>query len=118
MYKGIYGTLEKDLINIGAFKEYKINLIYKIENVKSNKRKSKEFEKAILELAMFSTWLWVDMLNSLRLKHRIQYRLYNILELEKTNPFEMYFINNYIYNRISEIVKNNEYKIELEDYYV
>lgn len=119
MYNTIYGTIEKDLINIGTFKKYKVDLINKIDNIKSNKRKMKELDKALIELVIFNTsWLWVDMINSLRLKHMIQCRLYHILGLDKVNQFEMYFINNFIYNRMKELVKNNDYKIEMEGYYV
>ena len=118
MYNGIYGTLEKDLINIGAFKEYKLDLINKIDNIKTNKRKMNELDKALTELCIYSQWFWFDMMNSIRLKHIIRCRLYNILGLDKFNQFEMYFINNFIYNRMKELVKNNDYKIEKEEYYV
>lgn len=118
MYKGLYGTLEKDLINIGIFKEYKINIINKLEVIKLNKRKTKDLDKTLTELAIFSTWIWNNMNNSVRMKHMVYYRLYDMLELDKTNQFEMYFINNFIYNRMKDLVKSNKYKIELEGYYV
>lgn len=118
MYNGIYGTLEKDLINIGAFKEYKLDLINKIDNIKTNKRKMNELDKALTELCIYSQWFWFDMMTSLRSKRMIYYRLYNIFGLDKVNQFEMYFINEFVYNRMKELVKNNGYKIEMEEYYV
>lgn len=116
MYKGIYGTLEKDLINIGVFKDYKINLIDKLEYIKSNKRKNKELDETLLELSVYSQWFWIDVMRPMRLKQ--YYRLYNIFEVDRNNQVEMYFINSFIYNRMRYLAKTNGYKIELEEYYV
>lgn len=90
IYRGVYGNLEKDLIEVGRFKYHKLNVIYKIEDIKSNKRKLEKFEKG-LKVYVYSS-IWSFRRQSIRTLQMLYMLLFDTIKINECNPIELIFM--------------------------
>lgn len=100
MYKGIYGNIENDLIKVGRFKQSKVFVTNRINEIYSDKRLKAEFLEFSYFIFMSNIWLYRNIRAIAFAKKQIKRIVYRKGE-------EITIIDNFFMNR--SIVKIIEY---------
>lgn len=106
MYKGVYGSLEEDLKEIGKLKHIKSIIIDIFDKVKNNRYKEKEFINRVISY-YFTKMHGITPIRELRMIGRIFVVLVNGKESKNYSYFEYRFINKFIRSLLSN---NNFYE--------
>lgn len=102
MYKGIYGSLEADLLNVGKFKRSKIFVINRIIEISKDKKKQSDFLYYSHMLFMNSMWSFRSIRSIMVAKHYLKSIVYK--KNDDINCIDEIYMN----KMISEIIEHNK----------